>query len=376
MALALLLWGCGKSAGNAVAFNPTTGAHPATWTQDHWTDYLKSANECRTCHGSTTDPAQAGGIANVSCFSCHTKGVVHYDGWALPAQHGRLGADLAPVPTMAPAVPVMAGFAHCTKCHGSNYDGGISAVSCRSCHATAPHPAKPWFDATGTKPSHALVNPGNLGECVKCHAAGANSLLKPAVPAPAGTAPGCYNATLCHSTGAHTATWVKDHWAEYLKTPNECRTCHGSTTDPAQAGGVAKVSCFSCHTTGVDHPTGWALAAQHGQLAQAAPVTTVAPAIPVMAGFAHCAKCHGSNYGGGLSGSSCMTCHTKAPHPNKPWLPDSGVSLLAGHPSTNTANLPECVACHAHGANSSLVPPNPAPAGTAPGCSNATLCHG
>ena len=37
MVLALLLWGCGKSADNAIAFNPTTGAHPATWTQDHWT---------------------------------------------------------------------------------------------------------------------------------------------------------------------------------------------------------------------------------------------------------------------------------------------------------------------------------------------------
>ena len=374
--LALLLWGCGTSGGKGVPFNPTTGEHPTTWLRDHWTEYIKVPEQCRTCHGSTTDPALAGGIAKVSCYSCHTQGPVHHAGWALPAQHGRLGAELAPVATTSPTVPVMAGFAHCTKCHGAAFDGGVVNVSCKACHTKAPHPAKPWYDASGAHPSHAQVNPANASECAKCHAGGLNSDLRPLTAAAAGTAPGCYNATLCHSNWPHSTTWIQDHWADYTKAPAQCRICHGSTTNPAQAGGVALVSCFSCHTTGVVHPTGWELPAQHGSVAtQVAPVTTPAGAIPVMAGMAHCARCHGSNYEGGLSAVSCKSCHTTAPHPPKPWFSDSNPAVPS-HDKTDVNNLPVCMGCHLHGGNSGTVPRTPAAIGTAPGCFNATLCHG
>ena len=379
-ALALLGLGCGSSAGPAAPFSATTGTHPATWIADHWTEYIKAPDQCRTCHGSTTDPVQAGGIAKVSCFTCHTNDLVIHPAaavWASPAQHGRLGAELAPVATTPPAVPVMAGFSHCAKCHGSTYTGGVSGVSCMSCHVNAPHPSKPWLDTTGVKPSHTMANQANLAECAKCHAGGKNSDLKPATLAPAGTAPGCFNATLCHSIGAHTATWLTDHWAEYLKNPAQCRACHGSTTDPAQAGGIANVSCFSCHAKGVDHPTNWALPTQHGSNgAQLAPVPTAAPTVPVMAGFLHCAKCHGANYDGGLANVSCKSCHTKAPHPDLPWLADSAPVPVTGHDKTDAGNTPACFQCHANGANSAVTPSAPAPAGTAPGCNNATLCHG
>ena len=114
MALALLAWGCAGSAGKAVPFSATKGEHPTTWLETHWAEYVKSPGQCRTCHGSTADPALAGGISKVSCFTCHTA-VNHPTGWADPLQHGRLGAQLAPN-----ADPkVMAGFAHCAKCHGS-----------------------------------------------------------------------------------------------------------------------------------------------------------------------------------------------------------------------------------------------------------------
>jgi hypothetical protein len=314
----------------------------------------------------------------VSCLSCHTKGVFHPADWALPGQHGRLGAELAPVATSAPTIPAMAGYAHCAKCHGTSFDGGVAAVSCKACHASSPHPSRPWYDPTGVKPSHTQVNPANAPECAKCHAGGANSILKPQTLAPAGTAPGCYNATLCHGTGVHPATWLQDHWAPYVAAPAQCQACHGSTTDPALAGGSAKVSCFSCHTKGfVTHPAGWALPAQHGaQGAMRAPVATSAPTIPVMTGFMHCAKCHGATFAGSGTAVSCKTCHTKAPHPAKPWLADSGAMALQGHDQTDVSNLPACAICHVHGANSSRVPIVPATAGTAPGCFNATLCHG
>jgi hypothetical protein len=147
MALALLAWGCAGKAGPAPAFSTVTGQHPADWIQVHYAGYVQTPDQCRSCHGSTTDPAQAGGIAKVSCFSCHASGVDHPAGWADHLQHGRNGAQLAPVATNDTTVPVMAGMSHCQKCHGSSYNNGI-AVSCLSCHTTAPHPPKPWVNAS------------------------------------------------------------------------------------------------------------------------------------------------------------------------------------------------------------------------------------
>lgn len=377
--LSLLVWGCGKSAGTPVPFNTNTGAHPTTWIQDHWAQYMAAPQACIPCHGSTTDAKQAGGTSGIACFKCHMNGPIHVSAWALPSQHGRLGAELAPVATTSPTVPVMAGFAHCAKCHGTLFDGGLANVSCKSCHTNAPHPSKPWYDASGAKPSHTLVNPANATECVKCHAGGTNSTIRPTTVAAAGTAPGCFNATLCHSSNAHTlSNWIQNHWAGYMATPNECRACHGSTTDPAQAGGIARVSCFSCHANGPTHNAStWPLPANHGWGgAMQAPVATIAPTNPVMKGMLHCQKCHGTDFNGGQSGISCKSCHTTAPHPGKPWLPDTGSVALVGHPSVDPSNLTICAQCHARGANSDLRPTSPALPGAAPGCFNATLCHG
>jgi len=170
--------------------------------------------------------------------------------------------------------------------------------------------------------------------------------------------------------GQHPAnTWLQGHWAEFLKSPDQCRTCHGSTVDPALAGGISKVSCFQCHSTALPHASGWATPAQHGrQGAQLAP-----SADPMaMAGLAHCAKCHGADFSGGLT-SSCKACHTKAPHPDRPWR--SLDPTASNHDATHISNAPQCYACHANGANSTITPVTPAPAGTAPGCYNATMCH-
>jgi hypothetical protein len=198
LALALLAWGCAGTAGKATPLNPVTGQHPANWLQVHYSSYIATPDQCRSCHGSTSDPAQAGGISKVSCFGCHTAGVDHPANWADHMQHGRNGAQLAPVVTVDPAVPVMAGMAHCTKCHGADYKGGI-ALSCYTCHTTAPHPATPWTDKTNlANSSHTQTDLNNAAACAQCHTAGANSILKPSTTPAAGTAPGCFNNTLCH----------------------------------------------------------------------------------------------------------------------------------------------------------------------------------
>jgi hypothetical protein len=200
-AAALAFWGCSSGVAEAPKFNPTTGQHPAAWTENHWSEYLKNPDSCKPCHGSTTDPAAAGGTSKVSCFGCHhPAGPHHPAGWADPAQHGRAGAQAAP---NGQTFFKGTGFASCTPCHGSDYTIPVGiAPSCKKCHTTAPHPAKPWTDGSSLlHPNHFMTDTSNVGECLKCHALGANSDIKPNPPAPAGTVPGCYNGTLCHTKG-------------------------------------------------------------------------------------------------------------------------------------------------------------------------------
>ena len=196
-AFILLLLGCGgTSNSNAPRFNTATGQHPADWLQTHYAEYIANPAQCTTCHGSTTDKASTGGVSGVSCFKCHANGPSHQPGWEVAAQHGRLGAQLAPSGT--------AGFASCTKCHGSTYDNPVGTTpSCKSCHTKAPHPDKPWLGASESLANHVFTNIGNAPECFKCHKDGANSSLKPTTPPTAGAAPGCFNNTMCHGTSIH-----------------------------------------------------------------------------------------------------------------------------------------------------------------------------
>jgi predicted CxxxxCH...CXXCH cytochrome family protein len=223
----------------------------------------------------------------------------HIEGWSSPEIHG---------------VTVKAqvdGFSACQECHGADFSGGISAVSCFSCHGVnAPHARAPWMSAART---HTTTNPGNAAVCAQCHTNGANSSLIHSPAVPPGTAPGCFNNTLCHAA--------------------------------------------------VGHPAGWALPDQHGTWAKSQPTYT--------AGFATCEICHASDFTGGVAQTSCFTCHgVNAPHPPKPWR-DSTYT----HATTDPGNATVCAQCHINGANSSVQPSSPAPAGTAPACFNNTLCH-
>lgn len=190
VATALVFWGCaGKSTDQAPKVNEV-GAHPANWIQTHWAEYAKNPDQCATCHGSVKDPAAAGGISKVSCFSCHANGPAHPEGWAQGSKHGRLGAQAAPSD--------FAGFAGCAKCHGDDLTGGLNPTSCKACHTKAPHPDKPWLGFSASVSTHYLTDEGNAAMCAKCHTNGANSTRVPTTPAPNGTVPGCFNNTLCH----------------------------------------------------------------------------------------------------------------------------------------------------------------------------------
>jgi len=315
---ALLLVSCSKSNNKAPNIDPRTGKHPSGWAVsaggNHTTAFLSVPSSCYECHGKDL----VGGISKVSCFSasrsgisCHANGPgQHPAGWSDAAVHGVHAKS---------AATGVDGLTHCQVCHGSDYSGGNVKKSCLNtagCHGaavSAPHAAKPWLSRLGAS-SHHNTGASNAPACAACHTAGANSARSPSPPAPAGTAPGCFNNTLCHGVEGHV--------------------------------------------------TGWNLPANHGAAAKAA--------VGGDKGFSACVVCHGANYAGGTALQSCLNaagCHgagVNSPHPATPWR---------AHSATDTSNSPQCAVCHTNGANSTRSPLQGDPVGVG-GCFNNTLCHG
>lgn len=298
---------------------PSGGQHATSATQTYIDNGVSPS--CAECHGANL----SGGTAKVSCFDnpagCHHGQVA---GWvaASPVTQKHGAAAKRPLDG--------SGLASCEICHGSDFFGGGSQTSCftSTCHAVnAPHPAQPWRGPTYT---HTDTDTSNAPVCARCHSQGSlnNPANHPATPAPPGTAPGCFNSTLCHG-----------------ETP---------VPHPVDNAWVAA------------RPA----AQPHGDSAKAVASIT--------AGFAYCRACHGSGaeFAGGVSGVSCYPCHgVDAPHSPKPWR---------GSPYTHTTmagegNSPVCYTCHAYSGtanpNNPHAPPSPASAGTTPGCFNGTMCH-
>jgi hypothetical protein len=316
-ALALVFMGCSKGNSSAPQVN-ALGQHPADWLATHWISFNQNKNQCAPCHGSFTSASSTGGTTGINCFTCHAQQTpavyapTHPAGWQTVGNvpfHGTYAKQ---------AASLTGGFAHCSACHGTNYDNADGTTeSCMTCHTNAPHPDKPWHGTTADGTNHATTDPSNAAECAKCHLNGANldpNDLQFHGTAAAGTAPGCFNNTLCHGNNP-------------------------------------------------GHIYDWALPTLHGQAAMTTPSST--------AGFAYCATCHGASYAG-AAGTSCLACHTNAPHPDSPWY---APGTLISHDLTNPGNAGQCVLCHALGNNSTLKPSPAAAAGTAPGCFNGTMCH-
>jgi predicted CxxxxCH...CXXCH cytochrome family protein len=130
-------------------------------------------------------------------------------------------------------------LAACADCHGSDLLGGISNVSCTSCHlggVTNIHPAGWLGDACSNHGSYALTN--GTGGCATtyCHGTSLGGVPQ--------SGPSC---TSCHPT---------------IPTSSRCGTCHGippaGTAYPDTAGKHAAhlalngVTCTTCHDRSCD----------------------------------------------------------------------------------------------------------------------------
>ncbi len=360
--VSLGLLACGGGSKNASVVDYFGFYHPPKWVTDHPGQAVAKLNACLQCH-STSVISVGSGVPNCQTSGCHHT--------TLP---GFQNADIHGARAMHAANTAGGSLVSCQICHGSDFKGGESNVSCGSCHGVpAPHPAKPWLGGTL---SHANTDPSNAPVCAKCHFPGSasNPAGHPAVPAAAGTAPGCFNNTMCHGDAgaphALGAIW-KDptsaafHGIEAKKNLTYCQACHGTPGTTKFDGGITTTACSACHTAAKAHSFPWS----------AAPVVSfpgyVASHRNAGKYTTACAVCHDVTKGRTApdpTAPSCFSASFNATgcHANGPGIANHPVPFLTtAHTTVTSAGFAaDCQACHAVTGTS--------PVTAAPLC---TTCH-
>lgn len=362
--------GCGNDHSNDVMVSPpdwvlipSGGQHAISSTRDFIAD---SENlPCKECHGADL----SGGTSQVSCME-NTAG----------CHHGPVSDWLATSPSTqnhgvsAKQAPGSSSFVSCQICHGRDFSGGYSKVSCFPCHrVNAPHPAQPWHGPTYT---HVSTNTENAPVCAQCHFPGSpnNPSGHPGTPAATGTSPGCFNNTLCHDDTAAPhilGTVWRDPNPQFHGLPAKqdlsyCQGCHGSPGTTLFNGGTSSTSCqtSTCHARAKAHPIPWfqtfqpfpAYVSSH----QDSGNRSVACAI--------CHKMDGPGTGPDPGAPSCFSVSFNGIlcHADNPSEIDHAVPFIeASHTSADQTGFEaDCAACHAISGIS--------PSSDAPSC---TLCH-
>jgi predicted CxxxxCH...CXXCH cytochrome family protein len=206
-------------------------------------------------------------------------------------------------------------FGQCQKCHGSDYSGGTSSVSCLSCHTKGPTDCSTCHGDIAKSGSHAHhLGNGPLGktfDCSECHIKPkaytdvghiflADGTLDPppaevtlgvmaALTPPGGTraAHPSYDSTTqtCSDVYCHgavfrdsAATNVQPTWSKPSTGQADCGTCHGLPPNHLNSD-----KCASCHPAVVDRDEKIIAPDLHvdGQVELASPATK-------------CAGCHGT----------------------------------------------------------------------------------
>ena len=284
---------------------------------------VPSNSECATaCHGENF----LGKDAVPSCYECHNL-FPHDADWENIANHGVFvkenGSDSCQ-----------------TACHGLDLSGGVSTVSCRSCHDAYPHNAD-WINMSSSLNHGEYALENGINACASaCHGTeytGGDTEIS------------CFS---CHDPYPHPAGWLDwDNHGEYyvdnyviiqpvISNPECATACHGenfSGTDEAPA-------CDSCHSlfphnadwTTIDNPS------NHGRFYVANYV------LPTPSSNDECASnCHGTDFSGGGSTVSCDSCHNEGVFPHV----DQGQTLWkqTGHQDAVNITLGTdavCTECH------------------------------
>jgi len=272
--------------------------HPAQWMKASSEDFhgskiaLAGLVSCPSCHGQD----YKGGTSEVSCTSCHNGPSGHPFGWLNKTSENYHGA----------AVITAQGYQQCASCHGEEYKGKKnSGGSCYICHnGPSGHPAQGWLVKTNEKFHGLAASSRGIGACADCHGEDYSGGWS-------GT-----SCKICHpsQSGHPSQGWLtlgddNFHGTRWMGTGTQyCAGCHGADL----RGGDADVSCYTCHNGASGHPVqGWLAKTSesfHGLAASSRGLTA-------------CAACHGSDYAGGISETSCKICHTsQSGHPSQGWM--------------------------------------------------------
>lgn len=160
---------CHGSGGQIVScdkchFGPTGSKVPTGVTWTHGTvphgNLIDQGPTCNACHDLMRTYGRTIDSKSATCSSCHGGSAVgHATGepWLNPANNGFHGDAAAQ------------SGANCTQCHGADYLGGSSGVSCSKCHFGPTGSKVP----TGVTWDHGTVPHGNLfaqgSTCNACH---------------------------------------------------------------------------------------------------------------------------------------------------------------------------------------------------------------
>ena len=338
----VMLWGCsnGNSSSPAVsaALDTATGKHAAGWANSqngglHVAAYFSNQAGCKECHGN---PAElSGGIVKVSCSSVSRNGIACHAGkW--PHGPGYEAYTLHGNSAMA-AASGTSGMASCRQCHGVAYQGNVGP-SCIACHKTsdgsnAPHPSNWRTGANNNSLKHSSTDISNADACAQCHLGGTYSHPAP-TPAPKGTAPGCFNGTLCHNNAGHAPYTAVTHQPPARDNVVCGIACHAipatATSNPrfnvpivTTNGTPMSNGCETCHTRpGLAHPYMWL--PNRGSSATHGAIAADGSAVPIPGNIlGACVTCHNvttttAKFGvpscmAGSPGVAGITCHFSSP---------------------------------------------------------------
>jgi hypothetical protein len=261
-----------------------------------------------------------GGTSKVSCFKCHTN-YPHSAGWTAPMNSQSHGSYLAKTSYAT---------ASCTPCHGEDLQNSTGKTPCNTCHALYPH-ANGWMQ-TGNAQFHGAWAKGanwDLTACKTCHGAEFQG------------GEGKQSCYACHASFPHKSGWLNPQNSQYHGAylaersfkMDECKACHGATLQ----GGDGKESCYTCHAS-YPHEAGFkyekSAANFHGVQLKARSYD-----------LSDCSACHGADFKGGTAKASCFKCHANYPH-DTDWTDPSATTSHVAWMRGNGHDLTPCKSCH------------------------------
>jgi predicted CxxxxCH...CXXCH cytochrome family protein len=239
----------------------------------------------------------------------------------------------------------------CESCHGSDLSGGISGVSCTSCHigsTTTIHPAQWDADILTQHGVYAAANTTQSCANAYCHGTNLRGV--------ANSGPSCVSCHLGGPTSPHPANWavpIALNHADYVQSngTSGCANanCHGSDLSGVAGSGP---SCTSCHigTPTSVHPVSWGTGSQI--LLNHAPYIATNGTVSCQNNY-----CHGADLGGiSNSGPGCVSCHINGVFPftatgcvschgSPPNTPDAH-NTVTGHFASQVILPDSCNTCH------------------------------